>query len=107
MDTYIKTWLQLAFPAYVVMLVVFVIIISSYSSKFSNLIAKKDTVATLATLILLPYAKLLEVCFTSLSVGFLEYPDGSSETLWLPDATISYFSVKHTLLFLAIVFLFY
>ena len=40
-DTYIKTWLQLAFPAYVILLVVFVIIISSYSSKFSNLIGKE------------------------------------------------------------------
>ena len=101
MDTYIKTWLQLAFPAYVILLVVFVIIISSYSSTFSNLIGKKDPVATLATLILFSYAKLLEVCFKSLSVGFLKYPNGSSETLWLPDAKISYFSVKHILLFLA------
>ena len=104
-DTYIKTWLQLAFPAYVILLVVFVIIISSYSSKFSNLIGKKDPVATLATLILLSYAKLLEVCFKSLSVGFLKYPDGSSETLWLPDATIGYFSVKHIILFLASAFI--
>ena len=52
MDTYIKTWLQLAFPTYVILLVVLVIIISSYSAKFSNLIGKKDPVATLATLIL-------------------------------------------------------
>ena len=66
---------------------------------------KKDPVATLATLILLSYAKLLEVCFKSLSVGFLKYPDGSSETLWLPDATISYFSVKHIILFLASAFI--
>ena len=55
MDTYIKTWLQLAFPAYIILLVVLIIIISSYSTKFSNLIGKKDPVATLATLILLSY----------------------------------------------------
>ena len=30
MDTYIKTWLYLAFPAYVILLVILVIIISSY-----------------------------------------------------------------------------
>ena len=83
MDAYIITWLLLAFPAYVILLVVLVIIISSYSTKFSNLIGKKDPVATLATLILLSYAKLLEICFKSLSVGILEYPDGSSEMLWL------------------------
>ena len=62
MNTYIKTWLQLAFPAYVFLLVILVIIISSYSIKFSNLIGKKNPVATLAILILLSCAKLLEVC---------------------------------------------
>ena len=103
MDTYTKTWLQLAFPAYVILLVVLVIIISSYSSKFSNLIGKKDPVATLATLILLSYAKLIEICFKSLSVGTITYPDGSSEMLWLPDATVRYFSGKHIPLFIAAV----
>ena len=48
MDTYIKTWLELAFPAYIILLVILVIIIISYSTKFSNLIGKKDPVATLA-----------------------------------------------------------
>ena len=100
MDTYTKTWLQLTFPAYVILLVVLVIIISSYSSKFSNLIGKKDPVATLATLILFSYVKLLEICFKSLSVGTLKYPDGSSEILWLPDATVRYFSGKHIPLFI-------
>ena len=103
MDTYIKTWLQLAFPAYVILLVVLVIIISSYSTKFSNFIGKKDPVATLATLILLSYAKLLEICFRSLSVGILEHPDGSSEMLWLPDATVKYLSGRHIPLFIAAV----
>ena len=71
----------MATVAYVILLVVLVIIISSYSTKFSNLIGMKDPVATLATLILLSYAKLLEICLKSLSVGILEYPDGSSEML--------------------------
>ena len=103
MDTYTKTWLQLAFPAYVILLVVLVWIISSYSDKFSNFIGKKKPVETLATLILLSYAKLLEVCFKSLSVGILEYPDGSRAMLWLPDATIKYLSGKHFPLFIAAV----
>ena len=107
LDAYIKTWLQLAFPAYVIFLVVLVIIISSYSTKFSNLIGKKDPVATLATLILLSYAKLVEVCFKSLTVGILQYPYGSNETLkvWLPDATVEYLSGKHIPLFITAVFI--
>ena len=100
MDTYIKTWLQLAFPSYVILLVILVIIISSYSTKFSNLIGKKNPVATLATLILLSCAKFLEVCFKSLTVGILEYPNDRNVSLWLPDATLEYFSGKHIPLFL-------
>ena len=104
MDTYIKTWLQIAFPAYVILLVVLVIIISSYSSKFSNLIGKKNPVTTLATLILLSYAKLLEICFKSLSDGILDYPDEHpSEMFWLPDVTVTYLSVIHIPLFIAAV----
>ena len=101
-DAYIKTWLQLAFPAYIILLVVIVIIISYYSTKFSNLIGKKDPVATLATLILLSYAKLLEISFRSLSVGILEYLD-SSKMVWLPDATVGYLSGKHIPLFITAV----
>ena len=100
MDTYTKTWLQLAFPIYVILLVIIVIVISSYSTKFANLIGRKDPVATLATLILLSYAKLLEICFRSLSVGILEY---TGENLWLPDATVRYLSGKHIPLFIVAV----
>ena len=104
MDTYIKTWLQLVFPSYVIFLVVLIIMISSHSTRFSKLIGKKNPVATLATLILLSYAKLLEICFRSLSIGVLKYPDGSSEMLWLPDATVRYLSGKHIPLFIVTIF---
>ena len=100
MDKFGKTWFQLAFPAYVILLVALVIIISSYSSRFSNLIGKKNPVATLATLILLSYAKLLEICFKSLYSGKLNYPKGSAKMVWLPDATVNYLSGKHVILFL-------
>ena len=99
MNSYIKTWLQLMFPAYIFLLVILVIVISSYLSKFSNLIGKKDPVAMLATLILISYAKLLQVCFQSLSVGILVYPDGTSAKMWLPDATVKYLSGKYIPLF--------
>ena len=103
MDTYIKAWLKLAFPTYVFCLVGVVIAISSYSIRFSKLIGNKDPVATLAILILLSYAKLLEICFESLSVSILKYPDGSSKAVWLPDATVQYFHGKHVPLFIAAV----
>ena len=102
LDAYTKTWLQLAFPAYVLFLVVLVILACSYSSKFSNLIGKRNPVATLATLILLSYAKVLEVSFRALTSGTLTYPNNKI-TVWLPDASVKYFAGKHIILFIVAV----
>jgi hypothetical protein len=98
LDAYAKTWLQLAFPIYIISLVIIVIIISEYSHQFAGLIGKRDPVATLATLILLSYAKLLSVTITALSFAVLDYPDGSRETVWLPDGNVPYFQGKHVAL---------
>ena len=95
LDAYIKTWLQLAFPAYIIFLVVMVIVVSEYSPKFTRLIGRKDPVSTLATLILLSYAKLLSVTITALSFATLDYPDGKQEIVWLPDGNVKYFQGKH------------
>ena len=95
LDAYTKTWLQLAFPVYIISLVIVVIIVSEYSPQFAGLIGKRDPIATLTTLILLSYAKLLSVTITALSYGSLVYPDGSRETVWLPDGNMKYFQGKH------------
>ena len=95
LDAYTKTWLQLAFPVYIISLVIVVIIVSEYSPRFTGLIGKRDPIATLATLILLSYAKLLSVTITALSYASLVYPDGSRETVWLPDGNMKYFQGKH------------
>jgi predicted outer membrane repeat protein len=100
LDAYWKTWLQLAFPAYLVFLVIAVIAISKWSTKFSQLVGKRNPVATLATLILLSYAKFLHIIIAALSFTILHYPDGSSQVVWLPDATVSYFLGKHSALFI-------
>ena len=95
LDAYTKTWLQLAFPVYIISLVIVVIIVSEYSPRFAGLIGKRDPIATLATLILLSYAKLLSVTITALSYAVLDYPDDSQETVWLPDGNVKYFQGKH------------
>ena len=95
LDAYIKTWLQLAFPVYIISLVVMVIKISEYSPKFTRLIGRKDPVSTLATLILLSYAKLFSVTITALSFAKLDYPNGKHEIVWLPDGNVKYFQGKH------------
>ena len=103
MDTYTKTWIQLVFPFYIMFIVALVIIISSYSSKFSKVIGKKDPVATLATLILFSYATLLQVIFRVFSFGTLTYADETVKVVWLPDATVGYLDGKHIALFLVAV----
>ena len=98
LDTYIKTWLQLVFPLYIISLVVIIIIVSEYSLRFAALIGRKDPIATLATLILLSYAKLLSITITALSFTDINYPDGTQETVWLPDGNVKYFQGKHAAL---------
>ena len=105
LDAYWKTWLQLAFPVYLVLLVIAVIAMSKWSTKFSQLVGKRNPVAMLATLILLSYAKFLHVIIAALSLTILHYPDGSNEVVWLPDATVPYFLGKQSALFIAALFI--
>ena len=95
LDAYIKTWLQLAFPIYIITLVVIVIKVSEHSPRFVRLIGRRDPISTLATLILLSYAKLLSVTISALSYATLDYHDGKRETVWLPDGNVKYFQGKH------------
>ena len=107
MDFYWKTWIQLAFPTYILLLVVQVIIISECSVKFAQLMGKRNPVATLDTLILLCYVKFLRIVIVAFSFATLDYPDGSHPVVWWPDATVGYFSGKHIILWVvaAIIFL--
>ena len=103
MDTYIKTWFQLAFTGYIIFLVVLIIQLCSRFDQFGQLIGKKDPVATLATLVLLSNAKLITLLQTIISTLLpvvLKFPDGSQQLLWLPDATVAYLSGKHAVLFI-------
>ena len=56
-NLFFKDLLKLAFPAYVILLFIIVIVASEYSSKFAKIIGKGNPVVVLATTILLSYAK--------------------------------------------------
>lgn len=103
LDAYWKTWLQLAFPLYLLVLVLTVIAISKQSTRFSNLIGKRNPVATLATIILLSYTRLLQTIIASLSFTVLHYPGNRQVHVWLPDATVRYLHGKHIPLFIVAV----
>ena len=52
-------------------------VLDEWSPKFAGLIGRKNPVATLATLILLSYAKLLRLIIAAFSFAILNYSDGS------------------------------
>ena len=95
MDSYSKFLLQLAFPVYVFVLIGTIIVLCEVSKKFSTLLGNRNPVAALCTLILLSYSKLIHTIITALQFTHLDYPDGSSEIVWLYDANISYFAISH------------
>ena len=105
MDTFWKTLLQLVFPLYVILLVIVVIISGERSVRFARLVGRRNPVATLATLILLSYTKMIQIIIAALSFVILDYPDGSKDVLWLPDAAVRYFTGKHVVLFTVAVFI--
>ena len=105
MDTFWKTLLHLSYPVYLFGLVAAVIVISERSTKFARFIGKKNPVATLATVVLLSYSKLLHLTIASFSFAVLNYPDGSRKLTWLYDASVPYIRGKHAFLFLAALFI--
>ena len=112
MNAYSKIWIELLFPTYVIFLVIMIILVSEWSVRFSHLIGKKNPVATLATLILFSYTKLLNIIIRALSFVIVNYPGPTKKVQWLPDASVEFFRGKHiplcigalSLLFLCITF---
>ena len=110
MDTYWKIWLHIVFPVYLIFLVILIIIFSESSTKFAQLIGKKNPVATLDTLILLSYAKLLRMIISVLSFATPEYltstiiigtsKERNADLVWLSDASVKYLGNKHVPLFI-------
>ena len=90
LDAYAFTWLQFLFPLYVWILIGLIIIASRYSRKIAQSLGN-NPVPTLATLFLLSYSKILRNIIAALSVTSLDYPDSTSELVWLYDGSVPYF----------------
>ena len=85
MDSYGKLMLQLVFPAYVFFLIAVILILCNRSQKIAHLFGKRDPEATLYTLILLSYSKLIRLIITALQFTAITYPNDSQETVWMYD----------------------
>ena len=107
MDTYLKTWLQFAFPLYL-WLLVGAIIVASYLSSKAMRIFGRNNIAILATLFLLSYSKLLKTIITALS--FTQVWRGLADNVtdqlvpyrvWTYDGNVEYLQGRHLALFVA------
>ena len=98
--TVAKTWLQLAFPLYIIILTAILSAISHFSETLRRYLANR-LIPLMATVFLLSCTKFFRVMLTALSVTQLDYPDGSHELVWLMDPSITYLKGKHIPLFIA------
>ncbi len=94
MDGFAQVWLGFAFPFYIWLIVVVIIVASRFSPVVSRLCGSRS-VPVLATMMLLSYNKLLRIVITSLSSTTLVNPDGSYHTVWTFDGNLDYLRGKH------------
>ena len=101
LNQYVKTWLEFAFPLYLLFLVFLIIIICHYSIKTSRFFGS-NPVAVLATVILLSYTKVLRTILAVFSFATLEHStksESSTSIVWLLDGNLNYTRGNHAILF--------
>lgn len=91
MDSYVKAWLDFAFPLYLWLLTGVFIFLGGKCSW----IVRHNAVKVLATLILLSYTRLLNSIAAALQATHIKLESGSTEIRWLVDGNIKYFGIKH------------
>ena len=99
MTAYSKTWLQFVFPAYVWIMVGFMIYSSRHFPAVSRLIGS-NAVQVLATLFLLSYAKLFHTVIAVALSTTLTGKTSSTPLVWLLDGNVPFFKGPHTALVL-------
>ena len=107
MDSYVKIWLHLFFPIFLIIISFSIIIASRYSSRILRLTYRRS-LPVLATLFLLSYTSVLRTVLTVLfSYSTITHvPSGHQELVWSVDVSIPLFGLKFTILFITCLVLF-
>ena len=107
MDSYVKMWLQLFFPCFLIFIAVFIIISSRYSTRILRLTYARS-LPVLATLFLLSYTGVLRVVLNVLFSYHVitQLPNNHQQRVWSIDASIPLFGLKFTVLFITCLVLF-
>jgi len=107
MDDYVKMWLQLTFPFYLIFIATSLIIASRYSTTIQRLTARR-ALPVLATLFLLSYTKILHtvsiVLFSYSTITQL--PSEQSTLVWSVDANVPLLGVRFIILFITCLIIF-
>ena len=95
MDDYASTWLYLAFPGYLILIAIILIVASRYSATVQRITAKK-ALSVLATIFLLSYTKILLIVCTVLFrySSISQFPSNRTKVVWLVSPTTPLFSFK-------------
>ena len=107
MDDYAKMWLQLAFPAYLILIAILLIIASRHSTKVQRITARR-ALPVLATLFLLSYTKILRTVSSALFYysTITHLSSGHTKLVWAVDANVPLFGLRYCALFIICLFLF-
>ena len=106
MDIYMKKWLQLAFPAYLITIAALFIIASRYSNKLYRLIHNRS-LPVLATLFLLTYTNVLQIISSVfLYTTITSLPSKTPYIVWSLDPDIPLLGWKFLLLIIVCLLLF-
>lgn len=99
MDALSKSFLQFAFPIYILFLAALIILLSRRYHTAARLLGT-NAVQVLATLFLLCYAKILRIIIAAFSATFVHF-NKSGTRRWTQDGNVKYFSGSHITIFLA------
>ena len=107
MTDYVKLWLQLAFPVYIILISLTLMVVGRYFTTLQRLTIQRF-VPVLATLILLSYTKVLRtVCNVLFLYSTITYlPSKHTKTLWSVDTNVTLFGIEFTILFVVCILFF-
>ena len=100
MGAYAKEWLQLVFPLYLWVIIIFIIYLCRKYGKISRLVGS-NAVPVLSTLLLLSYTKLVRTIFIILHKRQITLHctnDQLNTTVWYEDPNVEYGKGKHAAL---------
>ena len=100
MNEMVKSWLQLVFPVYLLVLVALVVIVSRYSMRVSSLVYSR-AVPVLVTVVHLSFSRLFLAVVEAFSLGQIYEGDNEVDYVhvWLRDGSVLYFkNIQHIML---------